>query len=114
IACMLKVYKRLRSTSLMTAETNKQELVITRVFSAPVKKVWDAWRNPDLIKQWWGPDGFSCPLANIDFREGGQSLVCMSAPDFGEHYSTWEYQKIVPMERIEFVHNLADKNGVKV
>ena len=28
-------------------------------------------------------------------------------------YSTWEYKKIVPMERIEYIHNLADKDGNK-
>ncbi len=64
--------------------------------------------------RWWGPDYFTSPSAKIDFREGGTSLVCMRAPqDFGgqDMYSTWVYQKIVPMQRIEFIQNLADENG---
>lgn len=64
--------------------------------------------------QWWGPAGFTCPLARMDVREGGTSLVCMRSPEYGEHYSTWHYQQIVPMERIEYIHNLADKDGQKV
>jgi hypothetical protein len=49
--------------------------------------------------QWWGPEGFTCPVAKMDFREGGTSLVCMSSPEYGDLYSNWEYQKIVPMQR---------------
>jgi uncharacterized protein YndB with AHSA1/START domain len=90
------------------------DLVITRIFSAPVELVWKAWTDPEYVMRWWGPDYFTSPSAKIDFREGGTSLVCMRAPaDFGglDMYSTWVYQKIVPMERIEFVQNLADENG---
>ena len=64
--------------------------------------------------QWWGPEGFTSPLAKMDFREGGTSLVCMSSPEYGDQYSTWQYRKIVPMQRIEYIHNLADKDGNKI
>src|SRR6266699_93989 len=57
-----------------------------------------------------GPEGFTSPLAQMDFREGGTSLVCMSSPEYGDHYSTWQYEKIVPMQRIEYIHNLSDKD----
>ena len=95
----------------------KKDLVITHIFDAPVEAVWDAWVQPELIMQWWAPEGFSSPSAEVDFREGGTSLVCMRAPkDFGgrDTYSTWDYTKIVPNERIEYIHNLADKDGNKV
>jgi len=90
------------------------DLTFTRTFDAPIEKVWQAWQDPELVKQWWGPDGFTAPLAQMDFREGGISLVCMESPDFGKHFSTWHYQKIVPMQRIEYVHNLADEHGGKI
>lgn len=67
--------------------------------------------------QWWGPTHFTCPSAEIDFREGGVSLVCMRAPkEFGgqDMYSTWTYTKIVPLAQIEYIHNLADSEGRKV
>ena len=98
----------------MSTQPEKQDLVFTRVFDAPLESVWNAWRDPELIKQWWGPQGFSAPVANIDFREGGTSLVCMSSPDFGTHFSTWHYQEILPMQRIAYIHNLSDENGVKI
>ncbi len=93
-----------------------ENITVTRIIDAPVARVWQAWTDPDDVKQWWGPDGFTCPLARIDFRVGGTSLVSMSAPQlgFGEMYSTWHYREIVPLQRIEYIHNLADATGQKV
>ena len=62
----------------MTSET--YNVVVTRTFDAPVERVWQAWSEPQLVMQWWGPTGFTCPKADLDFREGGTSLVCMRAP----------------------------------
>ena len=58
-----------------------------------------------------------CPVAKMEFREGGTSLVCMRAPkEFGgqDMYSTWTYTKIVPMREIEYLHHFADKDGNRV
>jgi uncharacterized protein YndB with AHSA1/START domain len=95
----------------------KHDLVVTRIFNASITDVWKAWSDPAYVMQWWGPAGFTAPSADIDFREGGISLVCMRAPqEYGgqDMYSIWEYQTIVPMERIVYIHNLADKHGKKV
>jgi uncharacterized protein YndB with AHSA1/START domain len=94
----------------------EKKLTVTRVFDAPIEQVWQVWIDPELIKRWWGPDRFTCPSANIDFREGATSHVCMRAPkEFGgrDMYNIWTYKKIVPLESIEFIQNLADENGVK-
>lgn len=94
--------------------TTKRDLVVTRTFDAPIELVWKAWNDPEHVMQWWGPDYFTSPSAKMDFREGGTSLVCMRAPkEFGgqDFYNTWTYKKIVPLERIEFIQNLADKDG---
>lgn len=96
---------------------NTRDLVVTRVFAAPVDLLWKAWTDPEYVMLWWGPEHFTSPSAKMDFREGGSSLVCMRAPeDFGgqDMYSTWVYQKIVPLERIEFIQNLADKDGNQI
>jgi uncharacterized protein YndB with AHSA1/START domain len=99
----------------MNMETIKiHDLVITHIFDASVEAVWKAWSEPEFVMRWWGPDGFICPMAKIDFREGGTSLVCMRSPEYGDLYSTWLYRKIIPMKRIEYVHNLADKAGSKI
>jgi uncharacterized protein YndB with AHSA1/START domain len=93
-----------------TQTKKKRDLIVTRVFDAPVEQVWKAWSDPSFVMRWWGPEGFTSPLAQMEFREGGTSLVCMSSPEYGNHYSTWQYERIVPLHRIEYIHNLSDKD----
>jgi len=91
-----------------------RDLKVTCIFDAPVELVWKAWTDPEYVMKWWGPEYFTSPSAKIDLRVGGTSLVCMRAPKkFGgmDMYSTWVYQEILPMERIEFIQNLSDENG---
>ncbi len=99
----------------MNTELKKRDLVVTRVFNAPVKQVWKAWSDPELVMRWWGPVGFTCPVAKMDFREGGTSLVCMrAAKDFlggQDMFNMWTYEKIVPMKRFIYILRFADKDG---
>lgn len=106
-----------RATTSLDASVRKPDLVVSHVFEAPVESVWRAWTDPELVMRWWGPKGFTAPMARIDFREGGTSLLCMREPEqLGgrDLYSTWTYQRIEPLQRIEYVHNLADQNGNKI
>ena len=92
----------------------KRDLVVTRILNAPVEQVWKAWSDPELVMRWWGPTGFTCPVAKMDFREGGTSLVCMRAPkEFGgqDMYNIWTYEKIVPMKRFVYLLRFADPDG---
>lgn len=98
----------------MSTEPKRHDLIVTRVFDAPVEQVWNAWRDPEQVMQWWGPNGFTCPMTRMDFREGGTSLVCMRSPEYGDFYNTWTYETIVPMERIGYLSNLADQDGNNV
>jgi uncharacterized protein YndB with AHSA1/START domain len=92
----------------------KKDLVVTRVFDAPLEQVWKAWTDPELVMHWWGPTGFTSPVARIDFREGGTSLVCMRSLESQDLYKTWTYRKIVPLQRIEFIQNFSDEDGKTV
>jgi len=94
-----------------------KQIEVTRTFNAPVEMVWKLWTDPELVKRWWGPAHFTSPVARIDFRIGGRSVVSMLAPaEMGgqEFYSVWEYVSINPLNSIEFIQNLADDAGNKV
>ena len=94
--------------NMTTATLN---MVITKMIDAPVDSVWRAWSEESLVKQWWGPRMFTAPLAKMDFKVGGKSLVCMRSPDGFEIYNTWTYTEIIPLERIKFIHHFSDKDG---
>src|ERR1700753_2140695 len=101
----------------MSSDMMPRTLTVTRVFDAPVEQAWRAWSDAEGVMQWWGPTGFTSPSAKMDFREGGTSLVCMRAPqDFGgqDFYNTWHYTKIVPMQSIDFIQNLVNKDGQRI
>ena len=101
----------------MTDTSKEYNVVVTRVFDAPVEQVWKAWSESEQVMRWWGPSGFTSPMAKMDFRVGGRSLVCMRAPkEFGgqDMFNTWTYQKIDSLERIEFILNFSDKDGNKL
>lgn len=92
-------------------ETTLKDLVVTRVFDAPVEQVWSAWTESDHVRKWWGPGPFTTPVARMDVREGGTSLVAMRSPEGQDFYTTWRYQQIVPLQRLEFVVNFSDSDG---
>lgn len=95
-----------------------RDLVITRVFDAPVELVWKAWTEPEYVMRWWGPKAFTSPSCKIDFREGGKFVFHMKAPkDFQggqDFYTAGVYKKIVPLKLIEFSQCLADKDGNRI
>jgi len=96
-------------------KTNKdpknQELFITRIFDAPRNHVWKAWTDPDLMKRWWGPKGFTSPYCEIDFRLGGKFLSSMRSPEGKEYWSTGVYREIIPLEKIVCTDSFADEKG---
>jgi uncharacterized protein YndB with AHSA1/START domain len=94
--------------------SEKERMVITRVFDAPRKLVWEAWTNPKYVMQWWGPKGFTAPVCKIDFRVGGKFLCCMRSPDGQEVWNGGEYHEIVPYEKIVYSLYFADANGNRV
>jgi uncharacterized protein YndB with AHSA1/START domain len=87
------------------------DLSSVRTLPVPPAEVWKAWEESAYVKKWWGPEGFTCPIAEVDFREGGRTLVCMTAPGMGELYNTWTYTRIAPHERIEYVLRFSDSAG---
>lgn len=101
-----------------TVNLEKRDVVITRLFDAPIERVWKAWTDPEYVMRWWGPTGFTSPTCRIDFREGGRFVFHMRAPkDFQggqDFYTAGVYKKIVPLKLIEFSQGLADKDGNRI
>lgn len=89
----------------------QRDLVITRIFEAPRELVFKAWSEPEHLKQWWGPQFFTAPECQTDFRVGGSYLFCMRGPDNRDYWSAGIYREIVVPERIVYSDNFADEQG---
>ena len=87
------------------------ELVIERIFGAPVETVWKYWSEPEYLMHWWGPKDFTCPTYEADFRVGGKYLYDMRSNEGKDYWGTGVYKEIVPFEKIVCTDNFADKDG---
>lgn len=95
-------------------EPTGQVLTITRVFDAPRERVWRAWTDPEQIKHWWGPKGFTSPVYKIDLRAGGEYLYAMRSPDGQDFWGKGVFREIVEPERLVMMDSFADEKGNKV
>lgn len=93
------------------AAQNKDEVTITHIFNAPRELVWKAWTDPETFKRWWGPEGFTAPVAKIDLRVGGKFLGSMKSPEGQEFWSTGTYREIKAPERLVVTDSFADEHG---
>jgi uncharacterized glyoxalase superfamily protein PhnB/uncharacterized protein YndB with AHSA1/START domain len=101
---------------MITIRDEKNSIIVTRVFDAPIEKVWKAWTNPREVKKWWGPKDFTAPVVKADFRVSGSFLYCMrgsigvNAP-VRDYCNTGEFLQITPMKKIVTSVSFSDKKG---
>lgn len=99
----------------MSHDVKTKTIHLTRIINAPRAKVWAAWTEPEQIKKWWGPEGFTAPNARLDLREGGKFFYSMKGPEGTEWnkemWSGGEFLEIIPMEKIVATDHFADAEG---
>jgi PhnB protein len=86
------------------SKTADRELSISRLFDAPIDLVWEVWTNPDHIKNWWGPNGFTNTIHQMDTRPGGEWNLTMHGPDGTDYKNRSIYKEIIPQKRIVYEH----------
>ena len=84
--------------------TTDRELSISRLFNAPVELVWEVWTNPDHIKNWWGPNGFTNTIHLMDIKKGGEWNLTMHGPDGTDFKNKSIFKEIVPLKKIVYEH----------
>lgn len=100
----------------MENTNNKKEIKISRIFNAPIKKVWEAWTMPQEIMKWWGPQDFTSPVCKVDLRVGGKYVFCMrgiAGPNqvVKDYWSGGIYKEIIPFEKIVCTDGFLNENG---
>ncbi len=78
-------------------------LHLSRTFTAPREKVFQAWTQPEALKRWYAPaDDFATPVAEVDLRVGGRYRIEMKDPQGKSHVVTGVYREITPPEKLVF------------
>lgn len=91
----------------------ENEIVITRVFEAPIQMVWDAWTKPEHFAKWWGPKNYTSPDPKIDLRVGGKLLWAMRGPDLA-HHTAGVFREVISPTRLVCDTHFSDATGEKV
>ncbi len=91
--------------------TATRDVLITRIFDAPRKLVWQAWTEPEHVMRWWGPKDFTSPVCKIDLRIGGQYHFCMRDQNGQDYWSKGVYLEIIPMTKIMATDSFSDAEG---
>jgi uncharacterized protein YndB with AHSA1/START domain len=84
------------------ATADSQDLVISRLVRAPRAKLWQAWTDPDLLKQWWCPKPWTTEVLAFELRPGGAFHTLMKGPDGSSSDNPGCFVEIVPQQRIAF------------
>ena len=83
-------------------DNSTHELVLERVIEAPAAKIFRAWTQADLLKQWFAPRPFTTPVAELDVRPGGTSFVVMKDEAGNEYPNRGVYLEVVPDRKLVF------------
>ncbi|MEO5776806.1 MAG: SRPBCC family protein [Flavobacterium sp.] len=81
-------------SSEIIATTPNSEIVSSRIINFPTELVFKAWSEPNHLKKWWGPKGFTNTFNEFDFRVGGKWSFIMHGPEKGNYPNEVEFIKI--------------------
>lgn len=89
-----------------------RELVVTRLFDAPPRIVFEAWTRSDLFKLWWAPKSSGVPLlaCEMDVRVGGGYRVTFGQDEANSMSFFGKYLEVVPPSRLVWT-NEEDAEG---
>ena len=92
-------------------EPGDRVLVVTRVFDAPRRLLFQAWTRKEHLDRWCAPRGFTIPYSEGEPCPGGAWRCCMRAPDGVEHWLSGTYREVVENELLVFTHAWEDERG---
>ena len=97
--------------TLQVTTPTDREIVLTRVFDAPRNLVYDAFTQPELLKRWFGPRGWSLTVCDVDLKVGGGFRFVMRGPDGRDMGMRGVYRELVPPDRSVHMESFDDFPG---
>jgi uncharacterized protein YndB with AHSA1/START domain len=89
---------------MAVANAAANEIAATRVFDAPRELVWRMWTDPKHVVHWWGPNGFTNTIHEMDVRPGGVWRFVMHGPDGTDYLNKIVYHDVVKPSRLTYSH----------
>ena len=84
--------------------TTEREIIVSRLLNAPIEMVWEVWTNPNHLKNWWGPNGFTNTITKMDLVPKGQWLLVMHGPDGTDYDNESIFTEVIWHKKIAYHH----------
>ncbi|MDB5187965.1 MAG: ATPase [Candidatus Kaiserbacteria bacterium] len=84
-----------------------KEITFERVYNAPLATVWEAWTNPEKLKQWWGPDNVNITECEVELHTGGKFYIVMEAGEAMGSYKGTLWPMLATFTTVETNSELA-------
>jgi len=88
-----------------------KKINVEREFAAPLKNVWAAWTQAELLDQWWAPRPWMAVTKSMDFKPGGRWLYAMTGPEGEQHWCSVNYKSVTMQKNFTAVDAFCDENG---
>lgn len=75
---------------------------LQRTLSAPRPVVWMALTDPDQLREWWGPHGFTAPSVDFDPDVGRSYRIAMQPPDGEMFLLSGNFREVDPPARVSY------------
>lgn len=77
-----------------------RKIFSSRVLNYPVETVYEAFANPEHLKNWWGPEGFTNTIHQFDLKPGGKWILTMHGPEKGNYENSSIFKIVEPLKLI--------------
>jgi uncharacterized protein YndB with AHSA1/START domain len=91
-----------RDSKMKVTMPSDREIVLTRVFNAPRELVFEAYTEPEHVRNWWGPRNSTEVHFEAEVRPGGSYRYVILSGDGVEVPFTGVYQEVTPPERLVY------------
>jgi uncharacterized protein YndB with AHSA1/START domain len=95
---------RMTSADRGDEQASDREILTTHMVAAPRELVFAAWTDPEHVGHWWGPNGFTTTISEMDVRPGGFWRFVMHGPDGVDYKNEIVYLEVVRPERLVYDH----------
>jgi len=86
-------------------DIQNQTIISTRVIDSPPDVVFKAFSDPENLKLWWGPKGFTNTIEQFEFKPGGTWKYIMHGSDGTDYHNCSEFKEIIEGEKVVFIHH---------
>ena len=92
------------TSQIATTSVEGRDLFLRRVVHAKPEKIFNAWTEPALLKQWFAPLPWIVSKAETDVRVGGTNLIVMRSPEGKDFPGYGVYLEVIKNQRLVFTN----------